>query len=194
MYTNKSTLFPVAFSWSQGYQAHMADVIHWLGILTLAVLCVGALMTLILGLPGTFLIVLVGLAYGWATGFSEVTWATIGGLLALALLAEAIELASAARGGGEGAAKPSLRITFAAIAGAIAGGLVGAPIFFGVGALFGAFAGAFAGAALAAVSEGHGRDAAVRHGLQALRGRVLGFVVKSAIATAMTVWLVVTAL
>jgi uncharacterized protein YqgC (DUF456 family) len=172
----------------------MAEVAYWLGIALLALLCVGALLTLVLGLPGTFLIVLIAGIYGWATGFAEVTLGTVGGLFALALLAEAIEFASAARGGGEGGPKPSLRITLAAIAGAIAGGLLGAPLFFGIGALFGAFAGAFAGAALAATWEGHDRDTAVRHGMQALRGRVLGFVVKSAIATAMTAWLIVTAL
>jgi len=172
----------------------MAAVAYWLGIALLALLCVGALLTLILGLPGTFLIVLIGGVYGWATGFAEVTPGTIAGLFGLALLAEAIEFASAARGGGDPTRKPSLRITIAAIAGAIVGAMLGAPLFFGIGALFGAFAGAFAGAALAAVSEGHDRDTAVHHGMQALRGRVLGFVVKSAIATAMTVWLIVTAL
>lgn len=172
----------------------MAEIGHWLGILLLVVLCVGALLTLVFGLPGTFLIVLVGAIYGWATGFAEVTLSTVGGLFALAMLAELIELVSAARAGGEGAPKPSLRITLAAIAGAIAGALVGTPFFLGIGALFGAFGGAFLGAAAAAMSEGHDRDTAVRHGMQALRGRVLGFVVKSAIATAMTVWLVVTAL
>jgi len=89
---------------------------------------------------------------------------------------------------------PSRRITIGAIAGAVVGGLLGAPFFFGVGALAGAFGGAFAGAALAAMWEGHDRETVVHHGMQALRGRVLGFVVKSAIATAMTAWLIVTAL
>jgi uncharacterized protein len=172
----------------------MAEVAHWLGIALLALLCVGALLTLVFGLPATFLIVVIGGLYGWATGFTEVTAGTLAGLFALAVLAEAIEFASAARGGGEGGPKPSLRITLAAIAGAIVGGLVAAPLFFGIGALLGAFAGAFFGAAAAAAWEGHDRDTAVRHGMQALRGRVLGFVVKSAIATAMTVWLIVTAL
>jgi hypothetical protein len=184
----------VAFFPPRGYLSAMAEVAHWLGIVLLAFLCVGALLTLVFGLPATFLIVLIGGVYAWATGFAEVTLGTVGGLFALAVLAELIELASAARGGGEGAPKPSLRITVAAIAGAIAGGLIGAPLFLGIGALFGAFGGAFAGAAAAAMSEGHDRDTVVRHGVQALRGRVLGFVVKSAIATAMTVWLVITAL
>jgi uncharacterized protein YqgC (DUF456 family) len=172
----------------------MAETAHWLGIILLALLCVGALLTLVFGLPATFLIVLIAGVYGWATGFAEVTWGTIAGLLGLALLAEAIEFASAARGGSDPATRPSLRITASAIAGAVAGGLLGAPLFFGIGALLGAFAGAFAGAALAATWEGHAREVAVRHGIRALRGRMLGFVVKSAIATAMTVWLVVTAL
>jgi uncharacterized protein YqgC (DUF456 family) len=172
----------------------MAEIAHWLGILLLTVLCVSALLTLVLGLPGTFLIVLIGAAYGWATGFAEVTPGILGWLFGLALLAEAIEFVSAARGGGEAAPKPSLRITVGAVVGAVGGGLLCAPLFFGLGALFGAFGGAFVGAGLAAIWEGHDRRVAVRHGMQALRGRVLGFVVKSAIATAMAAWLIVTAL
>jgi len=172
----------------------MAEVAHWLGIALLFLLCLAALGTLIFGLPGTFLIVLVAAGYGWATGFAEVTLGTVGGLLALALVAEVIEFASAARSGGEAGPKPSARITIGAIAGAVVGAVLGAPLFFGVGALLGAFGGAFAGAAVAAMWEGHDRKTVVHHGMQALRGRVLGFVVKSAIATAMTAWLLVTAL
>ena len=110
------------------------------------------------------------------------------------MLAELVELAiHGARCGGE-AEKPSLRITLGAIGGAIAGGILCAPLLLGVGALLGAFAGAFGGATLAAASEGHDRGRALAHGFSALRGRVLGFVVKSAVAIAMIVWLTAAAL
>lgn len=172
----------------------MAELAHWAGVLLLALVCAVALASLVLGLPGTFLIVLAGLVYAWLTGFAEVTWATLAGLAALALLAELIEFASAAGGGRDPALRPSRRITLSAIAGAIVGAIAGAPLLLGLGALLGAFAGAFGGAALAAASEGHDRGTAMRHGLRALRGRVLGFVVKAALATAMTIWLLVSAL
>jgi hypothetical protein len=177
-----------------GLTQGMSELAHWLGILLLLLGCLLALLSLVLGLPGAFLLVLVAALYGWATGFVAVTWATLAGLLAAAVVAEIIEFASAAGGGSDPALKPSRRITVLAIIGAIVGAIFGAPLFLGLGALLGAFAGAFGGAALGAISEGQNRDDAVRHGLRALRGRVLGFIVKTAIATAMTIWLVVTVL
>ena len=87
-----------------------------------------------------------------------------------------------------------LGVELGAIAGAIAGTIFGAPLLLGIGALLGAFGGAFAGAALAAASEGHDRGRALAHGFSALRGRVLAFVVKSAVAIVMIVWLTAAAL
>lgn len=171
----------------------MAEVAHWLGIALLLLGCLVALASLVLGLPGTFLIVGLAALYGWATGFAEISWLAIGGLLAAAMTAEVIEFASAAGGGSDPSMKPSRRITVAAIVGAFAGAILGAPILLGLGALLGAFAGAFGGAAVAAMSEGSDRETALRHGARAMRGRVLGFIVKAAIATAMTAWLVVSA-
>jgi len=170
-----------------------ADLAHWAGLALLLGFCGLGLVSLVFGLPGTFLIFGVGLAYGALTGFAGVTWWTLAGLLALAVAAEVVEFVATARGAG-GAEKPSLRITIGAIGGAIAGGILCAPLLLGVGALFGAFGGAFGGAALAAASEGHDRGLALAHGFSALRGRVLGFVVKSAVAIVMIVWLTAAAL
>jgi hypothetical protein len=166
---------------------------HIAGVVVLLLFCGLALASLVFGLPGTFLIFGIGLAYGALTGFAGVTWPTLAGLLALAVVAELIELAATARGAG-GVEKPTFRITLGAIAGAIAGTIFGAPLLLGIGALLGAFVGAFAGAALAAASEGHDRGRALAHGLSALRGRVLAFVVKSAVAIVMIVWLTAAAL
>ena len=60
--------------------------------------------------------------------------------------------------------------------------------------LLGALAGAFAGAALATKIEGHDNEVALRSGFAAFRGRLLGFIVKSAIGVAMTVVLISAAL
>jgi hypothetical protein len=170
-----------------------ADLAHWAGIVLLLLFCGVSLATLIVGLPGTFLIFGVGLAYGALTGFAGVTWWTLAGVLGLAVVAEIIEFAAAARGTG-GTEKPTLRIAIGAIVGAIGGGILFAPVLLGLGALFGAFGGAFGGAALAAASEGHDRGRALAHGFSALRGRVLGFVVKSAVAIVMIVWLTAAAI
>lgn len=150
--------------------------------------CLGALFSLLFGLPGTFVIVAAALVYAWATGFTTLAWSTIAWLLALALVGEGIELVAGAAGAG--GQRPSRRVAIAAIAGGLIGGVVGTPILFGIGSLLGALAGAFTGAAVAAASEGGSVDASFRVGLAALHSRLLGFVLKAALAVVMVVLVV----
>lgn len=163
----------------------MESVLHFAGLALLLGFCLFALASLVLGLPGTFLILFAALIYGWATGFALIQWSTLGWLTLLAVVGEVLELLSSAGIGGD--TSPSRREQIAAIAGAIVGSLLGAPLLLGLGALLGALLGAFAGASLAVASEGASRAEAIRSGWNALRGRFLGFVVKTAIAVAMIV-------
>jgi uncharacterized protein len=158
---------------------------HVLGLLLLFGGCLLALASLVFGLPGTFLIVGAAILYAWATGFAAVHWSTIGWLTVLAVIGEGVELISTTAA--TAAARPSWRVHAGALAGALAGAIVGAPLFFGVGALLGALAGAFAGAALAVKLEGGTLGDSVATGFAALKGRLLGFVVKVAIAAVMVV-------
>lgn len=169
----------------------MATFLWLLGLLLLFAVCVGALFSLLVGLPGTFLILVAALVYAWATGFATVTWSTLGWLLGLALVGEAIELLATAGGRGQ---RPSRRVALAAISGAVVGGIIGTPILFGLGSLLFALAGAFVGAALAAASEGESMDSSIRVGFAALRGRLLGFVVKASLAVVMVVLVLAAAL
>lgn len=165
----------------------MDIVLHVLGIAVLFLVCVLALLSLIFGLPGTFLIVATAVVYAWATGFAAVHWSTIGWLTVLAFIGEGIEFAASAVGAA--GTRPSRRVSLSAIGGALVGGIVGTPFLFGIGSLLGALAGAFAGAAVAVASEGGSLGAAFTTGLAALRGRLLGFVLKTAIAVVMCVLL-----
>jgi len=159
--------------------------LHILGILVLGLVCLVALASLMFGLPGTFLIVVAALVYASATGFAAVRWATIAWLLLLALLGEGIEFfASAAGAAGD---RPSRRVTLSVLAGGFAGGIIGAPFLFGVGSLLGALLGAFVSAVLAVSSEGGDAGSALATGWAAMRGRLLGFVLKTAIAVVMLV-------
>jgi hypothetical protein len=170
----------------------METLLHVLSLLLLLAGCLIALASLVLGLPGTFLLVGIALLYGWATDFETVRWATIGWLVLLAFVGEGIELlASSAAAAGS---RPSRRVTIGALVGAIVGGIVGAPFFFGVGALPGALAGAFAGAYLAVRSEGGSMQESFTTGLAAMKGRLLGFVLKSALAVVMVVIIAVAVL
>jgi len=166
--------------------------LHLLGLFVLVLACLVCLASLVVGLPGTFAIAATALVYAWATGYAGVTWSTVGWLTAMAVLAEGLEFVSAAAGSAK--QKPSRRVAASALLGGIVGGVLGTPFLFGVGSLLGALAGAFAGAALATGAEGHGAAAAMQHGLAALRGRLLGFVVKSAIGVLMVVFLLAAAI
>lgn len=170
----------------------MDVVLHVFGLGLLFVVCLLALASLLFGLPGTFLIVVAALVYAWATSFSAVQWSTIVWLGLLALVGEGIEFV--ASGVGAAGARPSRRVSVAALAGGLVGGLVGTPFLFGIGSLLGALLGAFAGAALAVASEGGSLGSAFTTGLAASRGRLLGFVLKSAIAVVMCVLLAATVL
>lgn len=161
----------------------METVLYVLGVALLLLACVAALFTLVLGIPGTLLIVGFALFYAWATDFTLITWSTVGWLALMAMIAEGLEFL--ASGVGAAGQRPSRRVTVGALGGAFAGGIVGAPFLFGVGALLGALAGAFAGAALAVRSEGGTVDHSIRTGLAAMRGRLLGFVLKAAIGVGM---------
>jgi hypothetical protein len=166
--------------------------LHVFGLVLLFVGCLAALLSLVVGLPGTFIIVGMALLYAWLTDFTTVQWSTLGWLTMLALIAEGIEFASG--GAGAAGARPSRRVTLSALAGALIGGIVGPPLLFGIGSLLGALAGAFAGAALAVGSEGGSLDQSIATGFAALKGRLLGFVSKAALAVVMVIVLAVAAL
>ena len=169
----------------------MATLLWLFGLSLLFSVCFAALFSLLFGLPGTFIILLAAFVYAWATGFATITWSTLGWLLGLSLVGEAIELVAA---GGAGPQRPSRRVAIAAICGGIVGGIIGTPILFGIGSLLGALAGAFTGAALAAASEGGSVDTSFRAGVVALRGRLLGFVLKASLAVVMIVLVIAAAL
>ena len=167
----------------------MATIVSIGSLALLAVACLAGLVSLVVGFPGTFVILGAALLYAWGTGFASVTWSTIAWLAALALAGELFELLI---GSGLGAAsRPSWRVASATVVGSFVGGLLGAPLFFGVGALLGALAGAFAGAGLAAHLEGKTLGDALRQAWSALKSRFVAFVTKSFIAIAMTVLVLV---
>lgn len=171
------------------------DTVLWLaGIALLLLFCLLGLLALIVGLPGTFVIVAAATVYAWATDFTTMPWTVPAWLLGLALVAEVLELVAASATASSASEAPSRRVAIAALAGAIVGGIVGTPFLFGIGSLIGAMAGAFAGAALAVGSSGGSWDDSMRIGLAALRGRLFGFVIKAAIAVTMILIVIVSLL
>jgi hypothetical protein len=143
------------------------------------------LVSLIFGLPGTFIILGASVLYGWYGGFSEITVRVIIILVVLALAGELIEFLLGILGSKK--YESSNRAIVGSIIFGIIGAVMGAPFFFGIGAVIGAFAGAFAGAILMELSQGKKMDEAIKSGWGAFLGRVAGTISKGAVGIAMIV-------
>jgi len=150
------------------------------------------LISLLFGLPGTFIILADSILYGWYKGFNEITTKVIIVLAALALLGELLEFLLGIAGAKKGRASKSAIV--GSIAGGTVGAILGAPFLFGIGSVLGAFLGAFAGAFLVELLKKKGFDQAIQSGRGAFFGRVFGTITKGAIGVAMIAITVVSVL
>ena len=136
-----------------------------LKIVTLVVLIVAmpiGLIAVVLGLPGTWLILGASALYGWLTGFAVITDRLLLGLLLLAIVAEILELSAGLWGARRyGGSKSAMLATL--IGGAL-GAVVLTPMIFGFGTLVGALVGAFAGGFLLTYLEQRRMSKAMRLG------------------------------
>jgi uncharacterized protein YqgC (DUF456 family) len=173
---------------------------EWIAILVALVfslLGLGCLVLVVIGLPGTW--ILIGLAVAvelldqhyLAADLPETFgWWMIGTCVALAGIGEILEALAGAAGTKAGGG------TSRGMIGAMVGGLVGAILFTPlipvpvVGTLIGALIGTFAGAVIAESTGPAARDrrSAFRAARGATVGRLLGTIAKAVIAT--TVWVV----
>jgi hypothetical protein len=150
------------------------------------------LVSLVFGLPGTFIILGGSVLYGWYGGFQEITVRIIVILVVLALAGELIEFLLGILGSRK--YESSNRAIMGSIVFGIIGAIMGAPFFFGIGAVIGAFTGAFAGAILMELSQGKKMDEALKSGWGAFIGRVAGTISKGAVGIAMMAITVVSVL
>ena len=148
-----------------------------------------ALVSLIFGLPGTFIILGASVLFAWYGGFQEITVRTIIILIVLALFGELLEFLLGILGSKK--YESSNRAIVGSIIFGIIGAVLGAPFFFGIGAVVGAFAGAFAGAIIVELTQGKKMDEALKSGWGAFIGRVAGTISKGAVGIAMIVITVV---
>jgi uncharacterized protein YqgC (DUF456 family) len=161
----------------------LMDVLSILALVILILSMPAGLIAVVLGLPGTWLILVASVFYGWLTDFAIITSQLLLGLLALAVVAELLDLTAglwgARRYGG----------TKKAMVGTMIGGILGAvalsPMLFGFGTIVGAFFGAFVGAFSMTYLEQRKMDKAMRVGWGALLGRVFAMVFKGAAVVTM---------
>jgi hypothetical protein len=155
-------------------------------LLALALLACVALIPL--GLPGTWVMLVLALGYNVLPGAGHVGTAWLVAAGVLAVVAEVLEFTVAARyttryGG-------SRRAGWGAILGGFVGAIVGVPVPI-IGSVIGAFVGAFIGAYVAERTRRSEHSAATRVATGALLGRAAAAAIKTAFGLAMAVLLVV---
>ncbi|HEX2780554.1 MAG TPA: DUF456 domain-containing protein [Gemmatimonadaceae bacterium] len=157
-----------------------------MGILLLAFLLFCCILLIPLGLPGTWLILGVAVAYAAMT-HESIGWVSIVIIGVLAIVGEVLEFMLtgrvARRFGG------SKRGSWGAIIGGTAGAIMGIPfpVPF-VGSMIGAFLGAFAGAFLFEVAGGTRAGPATKVATGAFLGRVAAAAMKVGIGFVMAAW------
>jgi uncharacterized protein YqgC (DUF456 family) len=157
----------------------------WLLWAILVIASAGSLAMALVGFPGLWFMLLLAVGYGWGTSWMYVGPWTLGALLVMVIVAEAIEtLASALGARRAGASKRAMLLS---MVGAIVGGIVLTPVLPVVGTIIGLCAGAFVGAVLGEVLKGRDQSQMVKSGLGAAAGRLAGTIVKVGIGTAMFV-------
>jgi uncharacterized protein YqgC (DUF456 family) len=136
------------------------------------------------GLPGTWVILLGILGYGWLTEFQTMGVWFLGLMVGLAFLGEVFEswigFRFAQRYGG------SSRAGWGALVGGLIGAIVGVPIPI-IGSVIGGFVGAFVGAALFEYTRARQSGIAAKAGWGAVLGRAVAAAVKMAVGIVMVV-------
>jgi uncharacterized protein len=126
----------------------------------------------VFGLPGTLIILIDVICYGFATGFERVGIKVLLVLAAMAILAEAIDVGLNMAGVANlGSSKRGLWMS---LIGSLLGAIIMTPFFFGLGTLLGIFLGGAIGVFAAAFLEQRKLKSAFRASLGAMLGRVAG--------------------
>lgn len=150
------------------------------------VLMVLSLMLIFLGLPGTWVIILLTGVWVFFTDAAGFGWQFFALAVSLAAFGELAEFAAGHFGVKRfgGTNKGSV----GGMIGAIAGGIMCAPLFFGFGALLGALGGGFIGCFIVERCSGSPTGRAANAAFGATLGRFGGFVVKLGIGIGL-IWL-----
>lgn len=141
--------------------------------------------SILLGLPGTLVILFDVLVYAVVTGFDKIGFGILLALVAFSALAESLEflfgITWARRYG------TSKRGATASVVGGIIGAVLLTPVFLGLGALIGSFIGALLGAFTVEILTQQELKPAARAGFGALMGRLAGLFAKGLCGLAMVI-------
>jgi uncharacterized protein YqgC (DUF456 family) len=160
-------------------------------VLILIISGVLGLLLIPFGLPGTWVILLGILGYGWLTDFQTLSVWFLALMIVLAFLGEVFEtwigFRYAQKYGG------SSRAGWGALVGGLVGAIVGVPVPI-IGSVVGGFVGAFVGAALFEYTRARQSGIAAKAGWGAVLGRAAAAAMKMAVGVVMVVAALFTAL
>ncbi len=163
----------------------MASLINWAGTaLFILILAIG-FFSITFGIPGTWIILLDAILYGWGTHFKVLTPHVLITLTVLAISGEILEFFLSIKGIKR--SKPSKGVVIVSFFSGIFLAVLMAPLFLGFGAVLGALIGTFGGAFLMEYSAEKRVGHAMHIGWKAFLGRLAGFIAKLAVATIMVV-------
>lgn len=153
-----------------------------------SVMILGGVIMTIVGLPGNFIIVLTGLAYGYYDHFEHVDYAIIAIVFGVFIISEIFDFGAGLIGAKQG--KASQRSMLAAVFGTVLGGIWGTAILPLVGSVLGALLGAFVITALAEYTKVKNAEQAKRVAISVLKGQIVGMILKTATAVGMAIILI----
>ncbi len=179
----------------------MLHVLAVIGTVIFVIVLLLGFLAVLVGLPGTILILVASVVYSACTGFEMIPWWMLLILLGLTVTAEVADSILSAIGAKRYGTSTKGQLT--AIAGGVIGAIIGgsaSPLLGAIGLaggpvasvalvlggpIVGSFLGGFGGAWLYEVWAGRGSDDAVRAGWGAIVGRTIGVLLKCAIAGVM---------
>ena len=177
----------------------MLEVLSYLSvILLIGVVMIGWALALV-GLPGTWLMLLAAAGYAWLgpeSGVTQITWATVTAILVMCAFGELAEFLAGTWGAKRagGSRRAAVFALLGSVTGAIVGATLGVPIpVVGppIAAVMGGALGALVGAALAERSHGEATRKSWQVGQAAFWGRLMGTGIKTIVATVIAVVIVV---
>lgn len=165
----------------------MASVLGWIGLGFFFLVLLIGIFSIAFGIPGTWIILLDAVIYGWVTHFNILTFQGLIFLLLLAIAGEVLEFFLSIKGIKR--SKPSKGVILVSFISGLVLAIMMAPLFFGFGAILGALIGTFGGAFLMEYLIQRRLGHAMHVGWKAFLGRLLGFLSKLAVASTMIVFI-----
>lgn len=162
----------------------LAALAHGSLLVLVVIIQLAGIAMLLVGLPGTWVVLGSVIVYGLLTGWEAVGLTLVLALLILAVLGEVLEFFASAVGARRFGASKGATVT--AIVAVIPGAILGSMVLPIIGTIVGALAGAFLGASLWELAHQRPGPDAWRAGFGALLGRSGAVVAKVLIALTMS--------